>query len=124
MDFSNLDEQLYMFKAKCTKVIDGDTIDITLDHGMRMYSEQRVRLIDVDTPERGANNYKEATEFTQSKVLNKDIIVQTYKSDVFGRYLARVWYKEGTEYKQLNTSLIEKGLIKPNSKWNKSIDKS
>ena len=75
-------EHLYAYKAKCTKVIDGDTLDIVmilvLIHGKR-----RVRLLGVD--ERSQTNYKEATQFTRSCVENKDIIFS--HSDSFGRYL-------------------------------------
>lgn len=113
-----LENFLYMYKARVTRVVDGDTIDVTIDHGMRVYSEQRVRILGVDTPERGQENYREASEFTRSKLEGKDIIIQTYKGDSFGRYLANVYYLEDNIYKKLSEELINKGLIKPNSKWN------
>ncbi|WJJ58333.1 endonuclease [Staphylococcus phage 110] len=47
-----LEKFLYMYKAHVNRVVDGDTIDVTIDHGMRVYSEQRVRILGVDTPER------------------------------------------------------------------------
>lgn len=114
----NLENQLYMYKAHVDNVVDGDTVDITLDHGFNVYSKQRVRLLSVDTPERGQENYHQATEFTTSKLLNQNVVVQTYKSDNFGRYLATIFYLENGEYKSISQELTNKGFIKPNSKWN------
>ena len=112
----NIKNQLYTFKATCTNVVDGDTLDIDLDLGFETFAKRRVRLLNVDTPERGQENYKEATALTRSCVENKDIYVQTYKSDVFGRYLANVWYEDGKYC--LNDELRNAGLLKPKSKWN------
>ncbi|MBC2908746.1 thermonuclease family protein [Staphylococcus hominis] len=107
---------IYTYKATCTNVVDGDTLDILLDCGFDTYAKRRVRLLGVDTPERGQDKFKEATAFTRRCVEHKDIYVQTYKSDVFGRYLANVWYEDGT--RSLNDDLRDAGLLKENSKWN------
>ena len=48
----NIKNQLYTFKATCTNVVDGDTIDIDLDLGFETFAKRRVRLLNVDTPER------------------------------------------------------------------------
>ncbi|UVD42431.1 hypothetical protein [Staphylococcus phage vB_SauM-V1SA19] len=45
------------------------------------------------------------------------------KGDSFGRYLAKVFYKENKEYKNISEELIKKGLLKEKSKWNKELDK-
>ncbi|MDN0187736.1 thermonuclease family protein [Staphylococcus arlettae] len=111
-------EQLYTFKANCYNVVDGDTIDVILDFGFDISADRRLRLLDVDTPERGQENYTEATEFVKDKVFNHDVLVQTYKDDNFGRYLANVYYLDGTEYRLLNDEIKENRLLKPNSKWN------
>ena len=43
---------MYQYKAKILKVLDGDTVDIDLDLGFKIVlSNQRVRLVGVDTPE-------------------------------------------------------------------------
>lgn len=114
-----IEDNLYMFKAHVNRVVDGDTLIVTIDHGMQVYSERRVRLLDVDTPERGQDNYKEATNFTKSKLEGKEVIIQTYKGDAFGRYLAKVFYNEDNNYKNISEEIIKKGLVKPDSKWNK-----
>lgn len=120
MTYDDLEKQLYTFRAKCTRVVDGDTAQITLDHGFKTTSEQRVRLLGVDTPERNQENWKEATAFTKSQIEGADIYVQTFKSDVFGRYLAKVYYATDEGVKCLNDELYAQGLVKPGSKWNTS----
>ena len=115
----SIKDRLYTFKAICTNVVDGDTVDIMLDCGFKIIAERRVRLLEVDTPERGQENFKEATEFTKSKVLDKEIYVQTYKDDAFGRYLATIFYEENGVMYCLNDELKKSNLLKKNSRWNK-----
>ncbi|WRM43407.1 cold shock protein [Staphylococcus phage LY01] len=112
-------DDLYIFKAKCEKVVDGDTIDVIIDFGFDVSAKRRVRILDVDTPERGQENFKEATEFVKERVEGKELLMQTYKSDAFGRYLAKIWYiNEDTGKACLNDELLRSDLLKPNSRWN------
>ena len=57
------------YPAKIKRVIDGDTIDLVIDLGFRISTVQRIRLIDVDTPERGDPDWANATAFTQQWVM-------------------------------------------------------
>ena len=58
-------DKLYHYRARLLRVVDGDTIDVELDHGFeRMRSTRRLRLLGVDTPERGQQGYHEATALT------------------------------------------------------------
>ncbi|USK72664.1 thermonuclease family protein [Peribacillus asahii] len=90
----------------CTNVIDGDTLDVEIDVGFDFKTKQRLRLIGVDTPERNTKGYKQATDFTTEKCLNKPVQVTTYKRDAFGRWLSIV----EVDGENLNNTLIEKGL--------------
>lgn len=82
---------LYCYKAEVTRIIDGDTIDVTLDMGFRTYCRQRLRLLGFDAPERGQPGFQESTEaLTQLLMGAKQVIVQTVKTDSFGRWLANV----------------------------------
>lgn len=82
--------RFYQYKAVCTNVVDGDTIDVTIDVGFKMTTTQRLRLINIDTPERGQEGYYEAKGFVADKIMGKQIGLVTHKSDAFGRYLAEV----------------------------------
>ena len=113
-----LDKQLYIFKAKVLRVIDGDTLEMRIDLGFHTHTVRKVRLLGVDTPERGKPGYNEAKAFTTGTVLGKDVYVQTYQADAFGRYLADVWYQEGDNEFRLSHELTVRGLVKEDSKWN------
>ena len=41
------------------KVLDGDTIDVTIDLGFDLYKKERVRVAGVDTPEKRTRNLEE-----------------------------------------------------------------
>jgi len=42
---------MYQYKAKAERVVDGDTIDVTIDLGFKITTHQRIRLAGIDTPE-------------------------------------------------------------------------
>lgn len=119
----SIENSLYYFKAKCYEVIDGDTAKFMIDVGFDTYRDKRVRFLNIDTPERGQDNYKEATDFVKERILNKEVIIRTYKSDNFGRYLGEIWYydEKHDKYRLLSNDLLDNGLEKPDSKWNNYI---
>jgi len=74
--------------ALVSRVIDGDTFE--LDSG------EKVRLICIDTPEKGEYYYSEATEFLRSLVLFKEVTLVQDVSDVddYGRLLRYVYLND------------------------------
>ena len=52
-DGSTKQEERYNFRVtEINRVVDGDTIDVTIDLGFDLYKKERVRVAGVDTPER------------------------------------------------------------------------
>ena len=50
----------YNFRVvKIDKVVDGDTIDVTIDLGFDLYKKERVRIAGVDTPEKRTRDLEE-----------------------------------------------------------------
>ena len=50
----------YNFRVtKIDKVLDGDTIDVTIDLGFDLYKKERVRIAGVDTPEKRTRDQEE-----------------------------------------------------------------
>ena len=50
----------YNFRVvKIDKVVDGDTIDVTIDLGFDLYKKERVRIAGVDTPEKRTKDLEE-----------------------------------------------------------------
>lgn len=45
------DNPLFVYQAQLLKVIDGDTLRLLIDKGMRDRSEESIRLLNIDTPE-------------------------------------------------------------------------
>lgn len=95
-----------------TKVIDGDTIVIE--------GGQRVRLLSVDTRERGESCYSEAKKRMEELVLLKNITLERDREneDQYGRLLRYV-YVNGT---MVNLQMVQEGLAvayiyEPNEKY-------
>ena len=81
----------YQYRAKIVRWVDGDTVDVDVDLGFRITTHQRLRLLGVDTPERGQDGYHEATEFCKTVAPEgAEVVIRTEKSDSFGRYLAHI----------------------------------
>ena len=68
---------LYTYKAKLVRCVDGDTIDVEIDLGFYMTAKIRGRLLGVDTPERGRENFHEATEMLHD-LINKECDEEGY----------------------------------------------
>ena len=65
----------YNFRVtEINRVVDGDTIDVTIDLGFDLYKKERVRVAGVDTPEKRTRDKEEkvlgidATNWLKSKL--------------------------------------------------------
>jgi micrococcal nuclease len=47
---------MYNYKATCTRVVGGDTIEVTIDLGFCVMFKETVRLKEIDTPESRTKN--------------------------------------------------------------------
>ena len=45
--------------TEINRVLDGDTIDVTIDLGFDLYKKERVRVAGIDTPEKRTRNLEE-----------------------------------------------------------------
>jgi hypothetical protein len=83
---------MYVYKAKLDRCVDGDTVDLWVDLGFRVNTHQRFRLLGVDTPERGKEKFKEATQLLERLIVeNSDLDGYIYlisnKTGKYGRWL-------------------------------------
>lgn len=109
----------YEYHAKVTEVVDGDTIVIDIDLGFDVkLTEQKVRLLGVDTPESRTSDKIEkqfgllSKDYTKKFIekCNKEIIIRTHKSDdseKFGRLLGEIINPNTREV--LNDCLVADG---------------
>jgi len=85
--------EFYNYKLKqIDKVVDGDTIDVTIDLGFDIFTSQRIRLKGVNTPESRTRDKEEKkrglaaksfVEFQLSSI--EDVVLKTFK-DKPGKY--------------------------------------
>ena len=108
----------YVRRAKVTKEMDGDTIELAVDLGFNNYTIHIFRLDKLNTDETDSTDpVKKAKAMEAKDWLNKQLpigsecIVQSIKdkTEKFGRYLGVIW-KDGV---CLNDELIKLGLAKP-----------
>ncbi len=112
---------MYKYKAKVERIVDGDTIDVVIDLGFKITTNQRIRLKGINTPEtysvkRGSEEYKKgmlAKEFVIQRIEanNNKAIVETNKyTGKYGRYIGTIWLADSST--SLNDELVEKGFAK------------
>ena len=103
------------------KVVDGDTIDVTIDLGFDLYKKERVRVAGVDTPEKRTRNLEEkalgldATAWIKDKLEgavngDDDLIIRTELDGGVGKYGRLLgWLYIGDGNVSLNEQMIEEG---------------
>ena len=103
------------------KVLDGDTIDVTIDLGFDLFKKERVRVAGVDTPEKRTRNLEEkalgidATNWLKKELEDvlagdDELIVRTELHGGVGKYGRLLgWLYVGDEQVSLNEQMIEQG---------------
>jgi len=114
LDLGPLDETGATGRARVVRVIDGDTVQLR--------GVGRVRLIGVDTPERGRCFEDAATRFTQAQIGGRRVRYEIgdEEQDRYGRTLAYL-YRSGRMH---NLALVQRGFaetltIPPNDRFAK-----
>jgi micrococcal nuclease len=97
----------YVYQAVVTRIVDGDTYQLSIDLGFHLSATLRVRLVDVNTPEGKAG--RAATEHARARLEGREVLVHAYKGDGFGRWLGRIWLGDVN----IGQELIDLGLAVP-----------
>ena len=107
------------------KVVDGDTIDVTIDLGFDLYKKERVRVAGGDTPEKRTRNLEEkalgldATAWIKDKLEgavdgDDDLIIRTELDGGVGKYGRLLgWLYIGDATVSLNEKMIDEGYAWP-----------
>ena len=121
------------FKYKidsCSKVVDGDTVDVLIDLGFDVLIRQRVRLLGIDTEE---SRTRDLTEKVYGKHAKKKLAgwvtkaVECDKDDIeielrcqerdsvgkYGRALGELWVHEDGVWTNVNQWMCEQGYAVP-----------
>ncbi len=112
----------YNFRViKINRVVDGDTIDVTIDLGFDLYKKERVRVAGVDTPEKRTRDLEEkalgldATKWLKDKLDgaisgDDDLVIRTELVGGMGKYGRLLgWLYIGDAEVSLNEQMIEEG---------------
>lgn len=114
-------KDLYTYKACVVEVIDGDTLRVEIDLGLRAITRQKLRLRGIDAPEIDTAAGRKAKRFVQNILKPCPfIILKTYWSDKYGRYLTDLFYLANqpdagvvvNEGIFLNQQLLNEGLAR------------
>ena len=112
----------YNFRVtKINRVVDGDTIDVTIDLGFELYKKERVRVAGVDTPEKRTRDKEEkelgidATNWLKDKLNetikgDEELIIRTELKGGVGKYGRLLgWLYVGDSDISLNEQMITEG---------------
>ena len=103
------------------KVLDGDTIDVTIDLGFDLYKKERVRVAGVDTPEKRTRDLEEkalgldATYWLKKKLEDTisgddELTIRTELVGGMGKYGRLLgWLYIGEDTVSLNEQMITEG---------------
>ena len=125
----------YNFRVtKINRVVDGDTIDVTIDLGFDLYKKERVRVAGVDTPEKRTKNLEEKALGLDATAWLKEKLEETIKGDEeltvrtelhggvgkYGRLLG--WLYVGDSDISLNEQMITEGYAHAYDGGTKNMD--
>ena len=112
----------YNFRVvEINRVLDGDTIDVTIDLGFDLYKKERVRVAGVDTPEKRTRDLEEkalgidATNWLKEKLEgalagDDDLVIRTELVGGVGKYGRLLgWLYLGDGSLSLNEQMITEG---------------
>jgi endonuclease YncB( thermonuclease family) len=86
--------------GKVVSIADGDTITILMDN-----TQYKIRLAEIDTPERAQPYGSKSKEILSAIVFGKEVTARVQDKDRYGRYVARIY--QGTT--DVNREMIRLG---------------
>jgi len=107
--------------TEINRVVDGDTIDVTIDLGFELYKKERVRVAGVDTPEKRTRNLEEkelgihATNWLKKQLEDtiagdEELIIRTELKGGVGKYGRLLgWLYIGDNNISINEQMIAEG---------------
>ena len=112
----------YNFRVtEINRVVDGDTIDVTIDLGFDLYKKERVRVAGDDTPEKRTRDLEDkalaldATQWVKDKLEgaidgDDELTIRTELKGGVGKYGRLLgWLYVGDEQVSLNEQMITEG---------------
>lgn len=85
--------EIWNYRINNYRVIDGDTIEATIDLGFNTFRKEKLRLARINAPEIRTDSGQVSKSHLSEILDGKSIRIQTIKDkeDKYGRYIAEVW---------------------------------
>ena len=101
---SNACDTVYCFDALVVGIADGDTVTVLTEFSGTQ-EHRRVRLTEIDTPERGQPWSARARQALSNKVFGRQVRVADQGEDRYGRLLGRIYVGD----RDINREMIREG---------------
>jgi micrococcal nuclease len=111
---------VYTYNATVNRVVDGDTVVLTVDLGFRISTTITFRLLGIDTPELVGSeradglSAKTALEQILATAASGIVLIRSelpLKTDKYGRWLATIWLDPGDGLLvNVNEEMVNLGL--------------
>jgi endonuclease YncB( thermonuclease family) len=104
---------MYTYKiSNVDRIVDGDTIDVTIDLGFKILTKQRIRMYGINTPETRTRDKQEKQRGLAAKArlvellqTENDIILKSHGVGKFGRGLGELFINDTN----VNETLVNEG---------------
>jgi endonuclease YncB( thermonuclease family) len=80
---------MYQYKATLNRVIDGDTVNLTIDLGFRLTYTANCRLAGINAPEMNTDEGKTA-KVALMQMLGDEFLIESTGLDKYGRPVVRI----------------------------------
>ena len=109
---------MYTYKAKVTRVVDGDTVDALIDLGFDTHVKKRIRLYGMDAWESRTRDKEEKVKGLAAKARliqildenNNEFILVSHGVGKFGRCLGELFITSDSD--SINNQLVSEGHAK------------
>lgn len=119
---------MYEYNAVITNVVDGDTFDLDIDLGFHIWIRERVRLLNIDCPEKNARNGQDekraglyVTEWAKRELSGRKVVITTFKTlrtDSFGRWLVNMYVDLDNSLAPIDDTYNARGFNKRHPNYN------
>jgi micrococcal nuclease len=104
---------MYTYKiSSVDRIVDGDTIDVTVDLGFKIFTKQRIRMYGINTPETRTRDKQEKQRGLAAKSrliellqTEDDVILVSHGVGKFGRVLGELYINDTN----INETLVNEG---------------
>ncbi len=104
---------LYNYKAKVLRIVDGDTVNLEIDMGMKIYFKSNCRLSGINAPELSSTDVVIRESAIKSKEylamllpINSIVDLKSISLDKYGRSIGKITTNEGVV---VNDEMIKSG---------------